>query len=183
LYTGRTRHIHFKVKVAGMQDLTSQLYFLNEPQNSSDGILNGIQNVQQRNSVIVPFAPIESSTIGALAARFDIVVSNIPAPVPLAAITNTTNIERNPGFQTGDGWRLDVQDASPDAAVYLHLWKDNIDLGISGPYGNRTDASGGWMLAGSFGAGDIGIWQLQAVIGSASSQETSAPVGIRIANP
>ena len=35
LYTGRTRHIHFKVKVAGYPTLTSQLYFLGEAQNSA----------------------------------------------------------------------------------------------------------------------------------------------------
>jgi hypothetical protein len=182
LYPGRTRHIHFKVKVAGMQDLTSQLYFLDEPQNSSDGILNGIRNMQQRNSVIVPFVPVEGSTFSALAARFDIVLSNIPGSMPLAMIVNTTNVARNPGFQAGDSWRLDVQDASAGSHVYLHLWKDNTDLGRSGPYGNPTDATGAWTLSGGFGAADVGVWQLQAVIGSAASQETSAPVSIRIAN-
>jgi protocatechuate 3,4-dioxygenase beta subunit len=44
LYTGRTRHIHMKVKVAGRQDLTTQVYFEGEPQNSSDMVLQGIQN-------------------------------------------------------------------------------------------------------------------------------------------
>jgi protocatechuate 3,4-dioxygenase beta subunit len=36
LYPGRTRHIHFKVKVDGYPTLTSQLYFLGEPQNSTE---------------------------------------------------------------------------------------------------------------------------------------------------
>src|SRR5438552_5303140 len=33
LYTGRTRHIHMKIKVAGRQDLTTQVYFEGEPMN------------------------------------------------------------------------------------------------------------------------------------------------------
>src|SRR5207247_1463512 len=86
LYTGRTRHIHFKVKVSGLPSLTSQLYFLGESQNSTDSVLNGIQDVQARNSVIVPFVPIEGSAIGALAARFDLVLSSTPATVTVQGI-------------------------------------------------------------------------------------------------
>src|SRR5206468_3422879 len=82
LYTGRTRHIHFKVKAAGLPTLTSQLYILGEAQNPTDSVLNGIQNATQRNSVIVPFAPISGSTVGALAARFDIVLSATPPAAP-----------------------------------------------------------------------------------------------------
>src|SRR5205823_8814523 len=72
LYTGRTRHIHFKVKVAGQPTLTSQLYILGEPQNTGDSVLTGIRDAAARSSVIVPFVPIENSTVGALAAKFDI---------------------------------------------------------------------------------------------------------------
>ena len=104
LYTGRTRHIHFKVKVSGLPSLTSQLYFLGESQNSTDSVLNGIQDVQARNSVIVPFVPIEGSAIGALAARFDIVLSSTPATVPVIAMTNMTDPTRT-GYRVGDNWR------------------------------------------------------------------------------
>src|SRR5258706_3323970 len=38
LYPGRTRHIHVKVQAPNQAVLTSQLYFPNEPSNSSDGI-------------------------------------------------------------------------------------------------------------------------------------------------
>jgi len=107
LYTGRTRHIHFKVKVSGLPSLTSQLYFLGESQNSTDSVLNGIQDVQARNSVIVPFVPIEGSAIGALAARFDIVLSSTPATVPVIAITNMTDPTRT-GYRGGDNWRGDL---------------------------------------------------------------------------
>src|SRR2546422_1385255 len=74
LYTGRTRHIHFKVKVAGQPTLTSQLYFLGEPQNARDSVLAGIRDAAARNSVIAPFVSIEGSTVGALSAKFDIVL-------------------------------------------------------------------------------------------------------------
>ena len=179
LYTGRTRHIHFKVKVAGLPTLTSQLYFLGESQNSGDGILNGIQNVQARNSVIVPFVPIEGSPIGALAAKFDVVLGVTPGVTPSVTITNTTDPTRT-SFHAGDSWRLDVKNATAGVGVFLHLWRDNVDWGVSGPYGSLTDANGAWSLAGSYGAADAGLWQLQAVLGSAASTSTSALVSVRI---
>ncbi len=39
LYTGRTRHIHMKVKVAGRQDLITQVYIDGEAMNSTDSVL------------------------------------------------------------------------------------------------------------------------------------------------
>jgi protocatechuate 3,4-dioxygenase beta subunit len=36
LYPGRTRHIHVKVQTPYQRILTTQLYFPNEPRNSSD---------------------------------------------------------------------------------------------------------------------------------------------------
>jgi len=75
LYTGRTRHIHFKVRSAGRQDLTTQCYFQGEPQNANDGVLRGIRNESERNSVIVALAPVPGSKVGASAGRFDIVLA------------------------------------------------------------------------------------------------------------
>lgn len=40
LYTGRTRHIHVKVRAPNGPVLTSQLYFPDEPGNDSDGIFD-----------------------------------------------------------------------------------------------------------------------------------------------
>lgn len=40
LYTGRTRHIHVKVQAPDQPVLTTQLYFPDEPSNSSDGIFD-----------------------------------------------------------------------------------------------------------------------------------------------
>jgi hypothetical protein len=181
LYTGRTRHIHFKVKVSGQPTLTSQLYILGEAQNASDSVLSGIRDTQARNSVIVPFVPIGGSTVGALAAQFDIVLSVTPSAVPALTMTNLTDPART-GYLAGDAWRVDLKDASAGSRVYLHLWKDNVDLGISGPYGSVTDSTGAWSLTGSYGSSEVGFWQVQAVIGSSGSNETSTPVTIRIAN-
>lgn len=38
VYTGRTRHYHFKVQAPGSRLLTTQLYFPNEPANLRDGL-------------------------------------------------------------------------------------------------------------------------------------------------
>jgi protocatechuate 3,4-dioxygenase beta subunit len=40
LYTGRTRHIHVKVRAPGSPVLTTQLYFPGEAQNKTDGIFD-----------------------------------------------------------------------------------------------------------------------------------------------
>ena len=180
LYTGRTRHIHMKVKVAGRQDLTTQVYFEGEPQNSSDGILQGIQNAQARSSVIVPFTAVDGSAVNAVAGVFIVVLGVTSAASAALAIANTTSAARNPAFRAGDSWRLSVSGAGAGSRIYLHLWRDGRDLGISGPYGSAADGSGAWSLTGSFGSQDAGSWQLQAVIGTSTSQVTSSQVSITI---
>ena len=40
IYTGRTRHIHVKVQAPDGPELTTQLYFPDEPENASDGIFD-----------------------------------------------------------------------------------------------------------------------------------------------
>jgi protocatechuate 3,4-dioxygenase beta subunit len=77
-YTGRTPHIHFKVKLNGQEQLTTQCYIKGHPQNDRDGILRGIRDERARESVIVDFAPIKGSKIGELAAKFDIVLGVTP---------------------------------------------------------------------------------------------------------
>ena len=84
LYPGRTRHIHYKVTYPGGRTLTTQLYVQGEPLNANDGVLTGIRDATQRSSVIVPFAAIPGSPIGALAAAFDIVLDYTPSDVPSA---------------------------------------------------------------------------------------------------
>jgi protocatechuate 3,4-dioxygenase beta subunit len=78
LYPGRTRHIHYAVKMKGRNKWTTQCYIKGEPQNEKDGIYMGIKNLKQRAAVTVDFAPIKTSRIGELAARFDIVMGFTP---------------------------------------------------------------------------------------------------------
>jgi len=77
-YTGRTRHIHFAIKMKGREKWTTQCYVKGEPLNERDGVLRGIKDAKARESVIVDFAPIKSSRAGELAAKFDIVLGFTP---------------------------------------------------------------------------------------------------------
>ena len=73
-YPGRTPHIHFKVLAPGKNPLVTQMYVFGEPQNAGYGVLNGIRDRRQRDSVIVRLDPAEALEPGALAGTFDIVV-------------------------------------------------------------------------------------------------------------
>ena len=77
-YPGRTPHIHFAVQSKGRERLTTQCYVKGEPRNERDGILRGIRDARQRESVVVAFAPLPQSRTGELAARFDIVLGVTP---------------------------------------------------------------------------------------------------------
>src|SRR6266699_2148813 len=92
LYPGRTRHVHFAIKMKGRDKWTTQCYVKGEPQNQRDAIYAGIKNPQARDSVTVDFAPIKSSRIGELAARFDIVLGFTPE----AGETTASPVERIP---------------------------------------------------------------------------------------
>jgi protocatechuate 3,4-dioxygenase beta subunit len=75
VYPGRQApHIHFMVKLNGREKFTTQCYIKGHPGNAVDFVLNGIRDAKQRESVIVDFAPVKSSRIGELAAKFDIVM-------------------------------------------------------------------------------------------------------------
>jgi len=77
-YTGRTRHIHFAIKMKGREKWTTQCYVKGEPLNAKDGVLNGIKDAKAKESVIVDFSPLPGSKIGELAAKFDIVMGFTP---------------------------------------------------------------------------------------------------------
>jgi protocatechuate 3,4-dioxygenase, beta subunit len=78
LYTGRTRHIHFKIKRGSKELLTTQCYVKGEPANERDGIYRGIRDKKAREAVTIDFAPISGSRIGELAAKFDVVLGFTP---------------------------------------------------------------------------------------------------------
>lgn len=77
-YPGRTPHIHVKVKRADKELLTTQCYVKGEPSNERDGIWRGIRDAKARESVTVAFEPLADSTVGELAATFDIVLGLTP---------------------------------------------------------------------------------------------------------
>jgi protocatechuate 3,4-dioxygenase beta subunit len=72
-YPGRAPHIHVKLRKGGLELLTTQLYVQGHPLNGRDGVLRGIGDIRQRQSVMVPFLPSKDHQ-GELAARFDIVL-------------------------------------------------------------------------------------------------------------
>src|SRR6266699_2952545 len=74
LYPGRTRHIHYAIKMKGRDKWTTQCYVKGEPQNERDGILRDIKDAKQLASVMVPFVPVQGSRVGELSANFDIVM-------------------------------------------------------------------------------------------------------------
>jgi len=77
-YPGRTPHIHVKVRRGDREVLTTQCYIKGDPGNANDRVLRRIQDARARESVIVDFTPVPGSTVGELAASFDIVLGTTP---------------------------------------------------------------------------------------------------------
>lgn len=75
-YPGRTPHIHFVINRGRERLLTTQLFVKDDPGNAKDGIYQGMG--EQRTAVTADFAKIEGSTLGELAASFEIVVGQTP---------------------------------------------------------------------------------------------------------
>ncbi len=68
-YTGRTPHIHVKVRLARQELLTTQLYVAGDPGNERDGLWRRL-NDTDRAALTIPFVPQDNS----LRARFPIIV-------------------------------------------------------------------------------------------------------------
>jgi len=68
-YTGRTPHIHVKVRLAQRELLTTQLYVEGDPGNPRDFLWRRL-SAEDRAAITVPFAPVADG----LQARFGIVV-------------------------------------------------------------------------------------------------------------
>jgi protocatechuate 3,4-dioxygenase beta subunit len=77
-YGSRTPHIHFAVRMPGMEAFTTQCYVEGEPLNERDGVLGRIADAAERRSVVVPFQALQGSRTGELEARFDIVLGFTP---------------------------------------------------------------------------------------------------------
>lgn len=78
-YPGRTPHIHFAIKMKGREKWTTQCYIKGHPGNEKDGIWKSVKDEKQRDAITVDFAPIKTSKVGELSARFDIVMGFTPA--------------------------------------------------------------------------------------------------------
>lgn len=77
-YPGRTPHIHYKVKRAGKDLLTTQCYVKGHAGNEKDGIWRNMKDEKQRAAVTVDFAPLKGAKAGELAAKFDLVLGVTP---------------------------------------------------------------------------------------------------------
>jgi protocatechuate 3,4-dioxygenase beta subunit len=79
MYGPRTApHIHFRVKKADKELLTTQMYIKGFPGNERDFVFKRLPDEKARRAVAVDFVPIQGSRIGELAARFDIVLGVTP---------------------------------------------------------------------------------------------------------
>jgi protocatechuate 3,4-dioxygenase beta subunit len=78
-YPGRTPHIHFAINRGGKRILTTQCYVKGEKGNERDGVLRGIRDERQLESIMVDFKPLKGSELGELTAKFDIVLGLTPA--------------------------------------------------------------------------------------------------------
>ncbi len=76
-YPGRTPHIHFAIRAPGREALVTQMYVAGEAQNERDGILNGIRDQRQRDSVIVALQAGDGLEPQALVGTFDIVLAGV----------------------------------------------------------------------------------------------------------
>jgi protocatechuate 3,4-dioxygenase, beta subunit len=81
-YTGRTPHIHVKVKKGSRELLTTQIFVNGHPQNRTDGVLRGVRDPLDRELLLVDFKPVNGSKIGELSAHFDIVLGATPSDAP-----------------------------------------------------------------------------------------------------
>jgi protocatechuate 3,4-dioxygenase, beta subunit len=77
-YSVRTPHIHFKIKKAGKELLTTQCYIKGHTGNDRDLVYRTIRDPKARDAVTIDFSPLKDSKIGELAAKFDIVLGMTP---------------------------------------------------------------------------------------------------------
>jgi protocatechuate 3,4-dioxygenase beta subunit len=78
-YPGRTPHIHYKIKRAGKELLTTQCYIKGHPGNEKDGIFRSIKDPKARAAIEVDFLPLKDSKVGELVAKWDVVIGLTPA--------------------------------------------------------------------------------------------------------
>ena len=78
-YPGRAPHIHMAIKRKGEPKFVTQCYIKGHAQNETDGVIKGLKDKAQRESVMVAFEQLKGSTAGELRAKFDVVLGFTPA--------------------------------------------------------------------------------------------------------
>lgn len=75
-YTGRTPHIHFKVRAKGFRTLTTQMYFADESElNDRDGIYRSLTELERKS--VTALSSVQQLATGTIeTCQFDIVVAN-----------------------------------------------------------------------------------------------------------
>ncbi len=73
-YSGRTPHIHFKVKSRDFGEMTSQMFMPGDPGNDRDGVLRGVRSEADRKRLMMSLKPAAPDRGVKLLAGFDIVV-------------------------------------------------------------------------------------------------------------
>ncbi len=114
IYPGRTRHIHYQIKTPGRGELVTQVHFEGEMLNANDGVLNGVNNALQRQSIIRPIETVEASSIGEKRVTFDIVMGFTPEDAPAGnqpVVSPRSGVVNAAGFQSG---------AAPGAWISIH---------------------------------------------------------------
>ena len=117
LYPGRTRHIHMQVTAANGTKLVSQVYVKGDALNANDGVLNGIRDAAQRDSVIVPWEPIADSLAGEFSAKWDIVMGFTPSD----PVGSKPSILAQNGIVNGAGYQAGVT-----SGAWLSIFGDNL---------------------------------------------------------
>jgi protocatechuate 3,4-dioxygenase, beta subunit len=131
LYPGRTRHVHAQITTAGGEKLITQLFVEGDPLNANDGVLNGVRDAAQRNSVIRPWTAIPDSLIGELSVNWDIVFGLTPADPATAAkptILAQNGVVNGAGFQPGitpGAWLTIVGD---DLSKTTRTWNSQTEI-------------------------------------------------------
>jgi protocatechuate 3,4-dioxygenase beta subunit len=73
-YSGRTAHVHVRVRAAGRRDLVTQMYFAGHPLNERDGLVRSLA-AADRARVMVDLRPADDLEAGAKRATFEIGVA------------------------------------------------------------------------------------------------------------
>ena len=167
-----------------------------EGQNFSGGAaaqVNGVVRLARVNSPTAAEVPLTAADIsksgkimvnivnpGNKVSNQDVLtVSPVVNLNPLFTISNLTDLSRGTAFKVGDSWELRLENGPPSGAVYLRIWLNEQDLGISGPYGAVVDGQGRWSLSGSLGSDSVGSWRMEPLFGD-SKQSFGSSVAFTV---